>query len=150
MFCTLLMTALASSSVLLQESRLFSVTIERHKNRLPILALRAKAKGTLDMETTRKVLDTSSEFLNTNESFHSLWDIREASVPSLDVTWASINWATKNTKQLRKQNKRMVVLVPDSLPLRRIVQLVLKVASVKCPSLVTTNEREALEFVEVK
>tara|TARA_Y100000385_G_scaffold289966_1_gene361207 strand:- start:1602 stop:2138 length:537 start_codon:yes stop_codon:yes gene_type:complete len=143
MLCSLLMT-----SGVLQESRLFSVAIERRLNHLPILTLRARTKGALDMETARSILDTSAKFLNTNEEFNSLWDIREASVPSVEVTWACINWVVKKTKQLRKQNKRMAVLVPDSPPLRRIAQLALKVAAVRCPSLITANETEALAFID--
>ena len=138
---------MAASLTVLRETQLFSVAVERRPASLPLLALKARARGTLDIETAREVLRVSSEFLETSEDFNSFWDIRAASVPPAEVVWACVSWAVKNTSALRKQNKRMAVLVPDSQPLRRIVQLVLKVAAVRCPALVTASEAEALEFV---
>jgi hypothetical protein len=137
----------ATMSAVLLESPLFRVSLDNSPSRVSILSLSARSSGKLDLSSAKQVLDVTDSLLKKNKPFVSLWDVRKASTPNVDVTWETIRWAVRNTNKLRRLNKKMAVVVPNNPVLRRVVSLVIKVADVRCPVLVTSNEREAETFV---
>tara|TARA_B110000444_G_scaffold226161_1_gene230502 strand:- start:96 stop:515 length:420 start_codon:yes stop_codon:yes gene_type:complete len=135
-------------STILRSSTAFSVSLEKKgSHRLPLLKLSALSNETIDLDTAKRVFGVTEKLLASGEDFESRWDIRCASTPRADVTWASIKWALKNTKLLREHNKRMGVLVSDSSVIRKVVSFVLRAAQVRCPVLVSSDENEIDEFL---
>ena len=114
---------------------------------MPLLKLSALSNETIDLDAAKRVFEATEKLLSSQQDFDSRWDIRCASTPKADVTWASIKWAVRNTKLLREHNKRMAVLVGDSLVIRKVVSFVLRAAQVRCPVLISSDENEIDEFL---
>ena len=131
----------ASPMILFQSACVVASFVDAEQH----LIIQAKPAD-IDETSVDQLFKITEALMQEKDAFQTTWDLIECRNPSIKITSKCIRWAMSHRKLLNSKNSRLAV-VSKSRPINAVVSLVLKTFGPSCPTLVTSEKSEAVNFM---